>query len=83
MIQSPRGLINVTAQSTFPSQVTENYIHQDSDSSRASSSHVNKTETDNQLFWSNPTHNTLNPQTARQLAYSDQFLSWRSQQKLH
>ena len=74
MIQSPRGLINVTAQFSFPAQGTENYIHQDSDTSSTSSSHINNTETDNQLVWSNPSHNTLNPQIARQLAYSDTLL---------
>ena len=74
MIQSPRGLINVTAQSSFPAQGTENYIDQDSDTSSTSSSHINNTETDNQLVWSKPSHNTLNPQIARQLAYSDTLL---------
>ena len=70
MIQSPRGLINVTAQSSFPLQFTENYIHQDSDTSSTSSSQINNTETDNQPVWSNPIRNTLNPQIARQLSYS-------------
>ena len=71
MIQSPRGLINVAAQSDFSLQDTENYINQELDRSNTSSPHIHHIETDKQLVWSNPFHNTLNPQITRQLAYSD------------
>ena len=74
--------MNVSAQSNFPLQVTESYIHQDSDTSSTSSSHINNTETDNQLVWSNPIHNTLNPQIARQLAYSDTLLNMAQSAKI-
>ena len=57
MIQSPRGLINVAAQSDFPLQVTENYMNQELDNTHTSSLHLNNTEIDNQMVWSNLIHN--------------------------
>ena len=75
MIQSPRGPINVDAQSSFILQVTESYIHQNSDTSDISSPIINNAETGNQLVWSNPVRNTLNPQIARHLPYSDTLLN--------
>ena len=74
MIKSPRGSKNVDPQFSFTSQVTESFIHQNSDTSDISSPINNNAETENQLVWSNPIRNTLNPQLARQLAYSDTLL---------
>ena len=59
MLKSPRGSINVDAQFSFASQVTESYIHQNSDTSDISSPTNNNAETENQLVWSNPIRNTL------------------------
>ena len=75
MIQSPRGQINVTEEFSFPSEVTENYIDQESDNPRSRSSHINNLEIVNQLVWSNPINNTLSPQILRQLAFSDNLLN--------
>ena len=74
MIQSPRGEINVTAQSSFPSQFTENNMDQESYSSSSSSSHTQNTESTNQLVWPNPIRNKLHPQILRPLAFSDTLL---------
>ena len=74
MIQSPRGQIHITAQSSFPSSSIENNINQDSHSSILTSSHTQNIDSTNQLVWSNPVRNSLHPQILRQLAFSGNLL---------
>ena len=73
MIQSPRGQIHITAQSSFPSAI-ENNINQDSDSSISVSPHTQNIDSASQLIRSNPIRNSLHPQILRQLAFSDNLL---------
>ena len=74
MIQSPRGQIHITVQSSFPSSSIENNITQDSDSIIPTSPHTQNIDSTNQLVWSNPIRNSLHPQILRQLAFSDNLL---------
>ena len=74
MIQSPRGQIHITAQSSFPSSTIENSIDQNLDSSIPVSPHTQNIDSTNQLVWSNPIRNPLHPQILRQLVFSDNLL---------
>ena len=74
MIQSPRGQIHITAQSSFPSSAIENNLNQDSDSSISVSPQTQNIDSANQLIRSNPIRNSLHPQILRQLAFSDNLL---------
>ena len=49
-------------------------MSQELDRSSTSSPLHNTSEIDNQLVWSNPVRNTLNPQISRQLAFSNILL---------
>ena len=74
MIQSPRDQIMSIAQFGFPFQQVENLMNQESNTSFTSSVNTDITDTQNQLVWSHPIHNTLNPQIIRQLAFSNNLL---------
>ena len=49
MIRSPRGPKNVTAQSDFPLDISDNYISQEINTSITHSTQLHNTDTDNQL----------------------------------
>ena len=49
-------------------------MNQEPNTSFTSSFNTDNTDTQNQLVLSNPIHNTLNPQIARQLAFSNNLL---------
>ena len=74
MIQSPRGHLKSIATSGFDFQQVENLMNQESNPSLTSSFNTDNTNIQNQLVWSNPIHNTLNPQIVRQLAFSNNLL---------
>ena len=74
MIRSPRGQINVTAQSGFPLKNSESYMSQEINTSIVPSTSSSNTNTDNQLVWSSPIRNSLNPQITRQIASSNCLL---------
>ena len=74
MKRSPRGQINVFAQSGFPLENSESYMSQEINTSIVPSTSSSNTNTDNQLVWSSPIRNSLNPQLTRQIAYSNCLL---------
>ena len=73
MIQSPRGQLNVTAQSGFPLEISKSYLSQKLDTSNVPSTSSSNSNTDNQLVWSSPIRNSLNPQIT-QIEYSNCLL---------
>ena len=74
MILSPRGQLNATAHSGFPLENSETHMRQEIDTSSVPSESSSNTNTDNQLVWSSPFRNSLNPQITRQIAYSNCLL---------
>ena len=74
MIRSPRGQLNVTAHSGFPLENSETHMRQEIDSSSVPSTSSSNINTDNQLVWSSPFRNSLNPQITREIAYSNCLL---------
>ena len=62
MIRSPRGQLNVTAQSGFPFENSETHMSQEIDTSIVPSTSSSNTNIDEQLVWSSPIRNSLNPQ---------------------
>ena len=74
MIKSPRGSIDIIAHSSFNSQVPHNRTNQDTDINNQSHTNVDKLDLSNQLVWTNPIRQSLNPQILRQFAYSDTLL---------
>ena len=74
MIRSPRGQLNVTAQSGLPLENSETHRSQEIDTSIVPSTTSFNRNIDNQLVWSSPIRNSLNPQITRQIAYSNCLL---------
>ena len=74
MIRSPRGQINVSAQSGFPLENSDSYKSQEINTLIVPSTSSSNTNTDNQLVWSSPIRSSLNLQITRQIAYSNCLL---------
>ena len=74
MIQSPRGPIEIIAHNSSPSQSPASADTIDRPGSIHNRTQRNNLDWDNQLFWSNPIRQGLNPQITRQLAYSNTHL---------
>ena len=74
MIRSPRGQIYVTADSGFSTENSETLMRQEIDASSVPSTSSSNINRDNQLVWSSPFRNGLNPQITRQIAISNCLL---------
>ena len=71
MIQSPRGSKEIIAHNSFTTQSSDSADSLDRSRPTHHETIHSNTDSDNQLVWSNPTIQTLNPQIIRQLAYSN------------
>ena len=75
MIQSPRGSINFSAQTSFDNQVIPKHIDTSVNNiQNYTPSHNNNINSANQLVWTNPMHTSLNLQLTRQMSYSETLL---------
>ena len=71
MIQSPLGPIDIIAHSSFDTQTKDDRTHTDRHIETYIYTDTDKTDSSNQLVWSNPIQQSLHPRILRQLPYSN------------
>ena len=74
MIQSPCGSINTIAYNSFNTQVPLKRTFLEKDKHIQTQINIDNTDSSDQLLWTNPIRQSLNPHTLRQLANSNPLL---------
>ena len=74
MIQSPCGSTNTIAYNSFNTQVPLKRTFLEKDKHIQTQINIDNTDSSDQLLWTNPIRQSLNPQTLPQLAYLRVFI---------
>ena len=66
--------MNIIAHNSFDTQVALNRTILDTDTHNQTQINIDNTDSSDHMVWTNPIRQSLNPQTLRQLAYSNTLL---------